>query len=300
VAGALVVVGVVVLAGCGTDDEPTITRFEAGGPAGEVVLTDDAVWVTDPGHPVVTRLDRDDGVVAEVALADPAQAIAAGDEAVWVADVDGGAGSVHRIDPEGDELTGDVHVGDASDLAVAPHAVWAALLFEDRIVRIDPTSLEVVAEVEVGETALGLDVSGDAVWVTHRDDNTLAHVDARTNEVLDTVPSQGSSPFRVVATDDVVWVGNFGHNGTVTRLDVRSGATVTSAELDAAVVGLAVTDEAVWVSDGNHGRILRLDPSTLDVDDEISLGGSPFDLVAEGDTLWVSDADDAVLTRVEI
>jgi streptogramin lyase len=143
----------------------------------------------------------------------------------------------------------------------------AALLAVALILRRDggeeaAPELEIASEARLGGYPVTATVSGGSVWVVLQGDDRLKRVDARTAAVADT-PPLGTNLSAVGASPEHVCVGAYGADETDNR--------GTVLPLDPAT--------------GRPGRPIR----TLD----------PFDLAADGESLWVLDQD-GVLDRIDV
>jgi DNA-binding SARP family transcriptional activator/ABC-type branched-subunit amino acid transport system substrate-binding protein/streptogramin lyase len=74
------------------------------------------------------------------------------------------------------------------------------------VVRIDPRSTRVVADVPVGLTPTSVSAGDGAVWTLNADDQTLSRIDPGTN--LAQTFGSGGVPTDVAAGGGAVWVGN--------------------------------------------------------------------------------------------
>ena len=90
-------------------------------------------------------------------------------------------------------------------LAAAEDAVWVLTPADNRVVRIDPATNDVVATTAVGRAASGLAVGAGAVWVSRRSDGTVVQIDPATNQVAATI-GVGRAPRAVTVAGGVVWV----------------------------------------------------------------------------------------------
>lgn len=166
-------------------------------------------------------------IVAEISTSGPTfrSRIAATSDAVWVGSTTEGV--VERIDPSTNTVSARVTVeGTVSAVAADESAVWVVAVDDradageqnvSRLVRIDPGSNEVVAEVPLGTAATGYEdgvvLAGGSVWVLgsrlvdedHEDGGDLVRIDPTTNEVTVSIPVDG---FRMVVHEDeeTIWV----------------------------------------------------------------------------------------------
>lgn len=152
---------------------------------------------------------------------------------------------------------------------------------------------EGVTVTEVGDGPVGLAAVGDEAWAALP---TAGEV--RTGD--DTRIAVGSTPLRLVATPGAVWVSVIG-DGTVVRIDRRSGAVDTTAVLrpgGSEPEGLAFDGRRLWVVDQAHDRVLALDPVTGRLLAEVSTGDAPRLVTAGRSGVWVSDYGAGSVTRV--
>jgi len=158
--------------------------------------------------------------------------------------------------------------GEATGASAAPDP--------EKLVRVDPATNRVVAEVDVGAAPTATAVSGRTVWVYNRGDYTVSEVDAGTNEVLHTtkvttMPTQlafGTGP--VLAADGGgAWLVGYDVNRArhlLTRvLPGGRGAREHRLPMDPSAV--VVDKGAVWVlaHRGTRNAALRLDPASARV-----------------------------------
>jgi YVTN family beta-propeller protein len=131
--------------------------------ANDLVVGDDAVWITSTLANRVFRVGRDGRLIgAPVVIAGPTS-IAVGAGAVWVtSEVDN---SVWRIDPETNLITDQIRVGRRPvDVAVGAGGVWVANALDGTLSRIDVRSREVVATIPVARTLGAVVVGRGHVW----------------------------------------------------------------------------------------------------------------------------------------
>jgi DNA-binding beta-propeller fold protein YncE len=108
----------------------------------------------------------------------------------------------------------------------------------------------------------------------------------------------GRDPQDVAIGFGSVWVANRG-DGTLSKIDERTGRPQGTIEVGGAPTALAVTVEALVVLDSQGGRVLRIDPKTRRITDVVRVGGFPTALaVGDGASLWTVDARRGVVTRV--
>lgn len=226
--------------------------------------------VVGPLPKVGPRLPVPGRVTATIPVGESPAAVAAGGGALWAAS--SGDGTVARIDPAAGRVTATVRLGGQVDaLVMAGGTLWVAYADRAVVTRVDPATATALGDVPVGRHApVGTDpgtmplpesigVGLEAVWVPNSADGTVSRIDSTTGTVTATIPVSGRNP---------------------------------SVHLGTAGVGVAVAGGAVWVTDEYHDRLLRLDPGTGRITQEVELGGRPLPIRAAAGRLWVATTSD--------
>ena len=95
-------------------------------------------------------------------------------------------------------------------IAADSQGVWVGIPNEGSVVRIDPSTNEVVAEIEVTTSPCGgIALQPDAVWVSScYDDHYAIHIDPRTNELVAEIDIGGFNgvPCWLMAIPGSQWV----------------------------------------------------------------------------------------------
>ena len=260
--------------------------------------------------------------------------LAADEHGIWVQRA---SGELTLVDPATTTVAGAVALGTTDHcqgLGASYGAVWTCLSSD--VIRVDPTTLEVVARLKVKKQALQGHLVGafDRVWVLTSDGSNLVGIDPATNKVatefelparcsdvtigdqvlwlpcnvddrvLKLDPFTGEVLLNVavdnptqVAVDTEVWVGT----ATITlRLDPMSGDVLVAADAGTSPDGgIALADGSVWVRNGND-FLAELDRRTgariQQVTAEVTSGGDM--LVLDGE-IWTTAFDDQQLFRLD-
>jgi len=260
------------------------------------------------------------GPVVELAATDPGS-VTAGAGAVWVAEED----AVLRLDPATGDVTDTLDIRRPRAVAATDGALWVSTSPYDDItlLRVDPTTLETVAELTLpGTPAEQLLAVGPAgVWVV-TENRRLVRIDPATNQIAADVPVTGTT-IELAVGEDAAWVSSGGiESSQLQRVDADDGAvttvvrSVTTAD-EAGPSGvffgsLAAGDGGVWVHrstfDGASLQVVdelcRVTPDATDLvcgelDLELS-AGDQADVIAYGEgAVWVAvESDEGADGRV--
>ena len=178
-----------------------------------------------------------------------------------------------------------IPVGTVGNLAVGSDAVWTIDTVggpQDTVLRIDPTTNEVVATIPVGPHAFDVAVDSTGVWVTRDIDGRgqsgeVIRIDPATNEVVARIPVEGRIR-DVVVGEGGVWVvdststlqreASLIHidpqaNDVVATIPGLAGLNVATGDGFVWIQGwLSTIDPAVGTGAGDRLLALRLDPAT--------------------------------------
>ncbi|MEO1064480.1 MAG: Hsp70 family protein [Actinomycetota bacterium] len=150
----------------------------------------------------------------------------------------------------------------AINVVVAYDSVWVAMHNTSEVWRLDPTTLEIQAQIFTGPSPLGLQASDRGLWVGNANGSTISLVDPASNTVIEEL-EVGPSPFGMTYRDGRLYVA------------VRAAQEI------------AVVDEAAVQVVARSGD-LGGEPATVQIVDDVLWAGG----VKEFDLLWQLAVDD--------
>jgi len=268
---------------------PLMTESEIGAPM--MAVGEGGVWILTSafGQRRVLRFDVDDASFVERISLDVASgeaSIAVGFRTVWV----GAQPGIVRVDPIDGDLLRPVRLYPpgalvVSQVALGEGSVWA-LTGDGELSRVDATTGRRTGVVDVGQSATGLAVGFDAVWVIDELQGTLTRVDPARLAPDDPIQMSGSLD-AIEAGAGAVWILDKGA-GIVTPIDPASGSVGSPIRVGLDPIDIAAGLDASWVANLEDGTISRIDPVTSVVD-TIEIG-SPVAAIAVDElsrTLWI-------------
>ena len=131
------------------------------------------------------------------------------------------------------------------------------------LLQIDPRRYRIARSISLGFPPGGLAVGLGSVWVVANDRPLLVRVEPRYGAVEQRFDLSTKGAARpdllsgVAIAAGSIWITQ--GEERVLRIDPRSGRTVAAIKTPGAVA-LAATDDAVWVSGGDSGRLYKIDP----------------------------------------
>jgi streptogramin lyase len=190
----------------------------------------------------------------------------------------------------------------AREQPINPAAPWLGA--RAALIRADPRTGESQARTAILGTARGLAATTDAAWVAvaRQASAEVLRVSPATARVVATVRT-GTWPSALAANAHGVWVTNaapFFKRGTLVHIDPATNRLEgPPIPLGPAPSGLAVGAGSVWVADAIEGTIRRIDVARRRTVAKIGVGGEPYAVVFARGSIWVTNSDDSTVTRID-
>jgi streptogramin lyase len=157
----------------------------------------DQVWVTSPSENKVYRLDPATGVIKFTRPVDGSPFVVTPAGGLVYASGEGGGGWLEAIDPADGHSVAKRHVTDVElvdMVALGSDALWVTGRTSTKLYRLDPTTLETRATIDIGSEPSGVAVGPGAIWVSQLG-GRLTRVDPATN----TATTTWSMPYTFLA-----------------------------------------------------------------------------------------------------
>lgn len=245
-------------------------------PCNGIVAAFDSVWVPSCEEQALYRIDPEsDKVSSTVELpiflstaGALGHELSAGAGSIWMV-TEGESGTfdaLGRIDPESEKLIEIIPLGyPGAGVAATDEAVWVTAPDDGMLIRVDPATDEVVAEVSGLEAPNFVAAGEEGVWVlsgltTDRTpgDGSVARIDPATNEVVETIqidenPGQAAD---VAVGGGFVWVRT--QYTLLAKIDPASSSIVERYTDQKGIGGVAVDQDSVWLSDLAFNNVWRV------------------------------------------
>ena len=254
-----------------------------------VAIGHGSVWVANADDGTVSRIDPDRReVIRTIGIGAPAIDLAVATDAVWVAN--GSDGTVSRIDPSADAVVETIDLRGTSELVWNPayavdaddDSVWVAA-GPHHVLRIDPTTNEPSAIIDVGHVPVGVALGQEALWVVTSAERAL-RIEPHTNAATAEVPI--GDPVALTAGKQAVWVSDT--RGQVWRINPDTATVSQTTPVGRRLVGLCATDGAVWAASNADGTVVQIDPQDGQVVGLVPVGHAPTDIASWDGLVWVS------------
>jgi serine/threonine-protein kinase len=205
------------------------TVWFSGGPATCVSRINPAT------HAPLDSVSIDSGAVTDIVL---------GGGSLWVGS---DAGTLTVFDPLTGRRRDGFEIGGTPDaLAYGSGSVWALDFLGSEVIRIDPSSDEVIGRVQLGGNPSDIAAGDGGVWVMDPDAGTATPIDPSSNSAGDPI-GVGPAPSSIAVGLGFAWVGD-GEDGNLYRIDPElSSATPIPLGAPLAVVAIDEAGRSVWV-----------------------------------------------------
>jgi len=278
---------------------PTAVFQMSGGTPDWLVVTENAVWVSNGPLNSIHRMDPKTNMVAATVEVGkkPCAGLAEGFGSIWVPLC--GDKALARVDKNTNAVTATLPIGPAeseSGIATTEDSVWLVTLPDGKLSRISPKTNEIVAQIDVPPGSATV-ISGEgAIWVTSPKSNMLTRVDPKTNKVTDSI-EVGPGPRFVTSGAGSVWTLNQG-DGTVSRVDAKTRKVVATIQVGLPGSGgeMAFGLGRVWATVFQI-PITAIDPATNQVTTQWFGDGGDSIRTGHG-TIWLSNLRDHNVWRL--
>lgn len=265
------------------------------------IATPDGIWVSNKPKGTISKLDaKTNTVTATVKVGEkPCSGIAYGFGSLWAPNC--GDKSLSRVDNKEAKVVATIPVGPANSeggIACSKDAVWLATgETGEKVVRINPKTNQVVAEVKVPEGSYTVDFGEGAIWVTSTKKSVVSRIDPKKNVVTDTI-EVGPQPRFLTVGEGFVWTLNQG-DGTVSKIDPKSRKTLANIQVGIPGGGgeISAGGGAVWATVFQI-PISRIDAKTNQVTHQYAGPGGDAILFAHG-SVWLSNLREQNIWRID-
>jgi YVTN family beta-propeller protein len=208
-------------------------------------------------------------------------------------------GTVTRVDPTTNDVIATIDVGpNPSDITVGAGAVWVANEGDGTVSRIDPASDQMVAAIDAGEGLSGVSASKNAIWITNKDNGTVTRVDPTTNEPIATI-DVGSNPHDVRVSAGTVWIFSL-DDPTVSKIDPTSNEVVDAIDVGRSPTDIGFNADAIWALDRSDSTVTCIDLATNETIATVNVGANPSDIAFGADAAWITNSGDNTVTRIDL
>jgi DNA-binding beta-propeller fold protein YncE len=245
-----------------------------------IAVGEGAVWVANEGEGTLSRIDPATNLVAATyPIAEKNfLRITTHDGQVWAAACLDDA--VRAIDPASGAITGEVAIDECWNIASGGGSIWVPV-GERTIVRVDPKLLIAIPTVFVRSGPAEIVEGFGSMWVTNVNARSISRFDPITREVtanIETGLDRIHGSLRGMAAGvDRMWLAT---NQGVLGIDPQTDQVAVTLHQAGEAKDLAEAGGRLWVTTGDAGTIVALDPITGDLVQTVYWGSQPLAIAA--------------------
>lgn len=173
------------------------------------------IWINFPSRHAAGLVDPATGEILRLVkiLGNPYDMVEVGTE-LWIADFEWS--EITRYDLANDKVLATIPVSSPTDILFADGAIWLPVHLGRKseeesiegpggqVIRIDPTTNEVLARVKVGHRPYYLASGFGSIWTGNATSATVSRVDVATNKAIQ-IPIAEDGAFAIAVAGDSVW-----------------------------------------------------------------------------------------------
>jgi YVTN family beta-propeller protein len=169
--------------------------------------------------------------------------------------------------------------------------------------RFDKTTGQVLATIPTGGMPYGLTFDGRYIWTTEQNPGVLVKIDPSTNQVVFTESVNESAGGLLYCDGSiwVASLTHFSQPagaGTLKRINPADGTVIAEIPIGLFPLGVTSFGGYLWIGNRNSNTISKVDPTTNTVVDTIS-SIHPFEIVDDGKYLWASNRTSGTVSKID-
>jgi virginiamycin B lyase len=162
------------------------------------------------------------------------------------------------------------------------------------------SSLKIIAKIAIAGSPDWVGLDTGAVWISNREKNNVARIDAATNQVVATV-DVGHAPCAGVGVGfGSIWIPNCSDR-TLSRIDPASNQVITTIPVAPADSEgtVAAGEGAVWLPTDHGAALAQIDPAVNQIAARIPLSAGSFAAAVGEGAVWVTSTRHNVVSRID-
>lgn len=168
-------------------------------------------------------------------------------------------------------------------------------------VQVPYSSIKPTITIKIGGTADWVLVTEDAVWVSSTRPFAVLRIDPATNKIVANIRIPGEACSGLASGFGSIWAPICGKKPALVRIDAAKNSITASLPISPAGEegGIATSTDSVWMVTDKAGTLDRVDPSTNSVRKKISIPPGSYNPIFSDGIVWVTGIEKNVLTAVD-
>ena len=173
------------------------------------------------------------------------------------------------------------------------------VLDESRLLKVDPATAEIVSATGVPDTVGIPEAGAGAVWVADREQETVLRIDPKTGRISAEIPVRGTPSEIAATDGGVWVANYAGtQDGNLTRIDPKTNEVVAEIETPGIAESVAVDEKTgdVWAValdqtkgyiDYENNQLIRVIGAGEEISARYRVDGGASDVITDGGQVWV-------------
>src|SRR5215469_4534094 len=168
-------------------------------------------------------------------------------------------------------------------------------------VQVPYSSIKPSVTIKIGGTADWVLVTEDAVWLASTKPFAILRIDPATNKIVANIRIAGEACSGLASGFGSIWTPICGKKPALVRIDAGRNAIskILPVAPPGPEGGIATSDDSVWMVTDNNGTLLRIDPSTNSLRQKISISPGSYNPIFSDGVVWITGVESDVLTAVD-
>jgi virginiamycin B lyase len=168
-------------------------------------------------------------------------------------------------------------------------------------VQVPYSSIKPTATIKIGGTADWVLVTEDAVWVASTKPFAVLRIDPATNKIVANIKIPGEACSGLASGFGSIWAPICEKKPALVRIDARKNSISTTLPIAPAGPegGIAASDDSVWLVTDQNGTLVRVDPSSNSVRQKVTIPPGSYNTIFDNGTVWITGVENNVLTAVD-
>lgn len=168
-------------------------------------------------------------------------------------------------------------------------------------VQVPYSSIKPTTTIKLGGTADWVLVTQDAVWVSSTKPFAVLRIDPATNKIVANIRIPGEACSGLASGFGSIWAPICGKKPALVRIDAAKNSITATLPISPAGEegGIATSNDSIWMVTDKAGTLNRIDPSTNSVRKKISIPPGSYNPIFSDGIVWVTGIEKNVLTAVD-
>ena len=221
-----------------------------------IAVGEGAIWVPDVAGNMVYKIDPQTNQVVQKVTADMVGgggSIGAGEGALWV--ITGAGGNVlRRYSADGGAEEAKIPLPSHSSAAlVAFGSIWITGTGNDELYRIDPTTNQIAATIELDSRPV-LAAGEGSVWVFNQGTGNVQRIDGESSKLLATIQTGAVGKGAIAVGGGFVWLRT--HLVPIIQIDPRTNSVLSKFDVETVNFStICYAGGSLWVSGTSVRRV---------------------------------------------